>query len=506
MPDLQENWGATLKSALPAGNRMPDLEAYLPPTGIYDEMFSADGIPRPECISIAERLFGHSGTELVALRARAEKMLLDMGVTFNVYGDRAGVERIFPFDTVPRIIDAATWRHLEDGLIQRVKALNAFIADIYDEGHILKDCIVPRELVFESAQYRRGAIGIKPPHGTFVTVAGIDLVRGADGKFYVLEDNLRTPSGVSYVIQNRLVMMRLMPEALRRCRVRSVERYSADLLASLIELAPEGVSQPTVALLTPGPFNSAFFEHVFLSQQMGIELVEGSDLVCKDHKLWMKTVKGLKQIDVIYRRVDDDFLDPVVFRPDSLLGVAGLTAAMRSGTVTVANGIGTGVADDKAVFAYTPQMIRYYLGEQPILPIVETHLLGNREVREMVLRDLDKYVVKPTGASGGYGVVIGPKASDSELGEARERIEKNPLDYIAQPVIQLSVHPTLVQSGSGPCLMPRHIDLRPFVLFGAKPRVLPGGLTRVALREGSLIVNSSQGGGSKDTWVLSETC
>lgn len=447
-------------------------------------------------------------SELTILRAEAERMLLNMGVTFNVYGDQAGAERIFPFDLIPRIIDAATWRMLEAGLIQRVKALNAFVADIYGEGHILKDGIIPRDLILESQQYRRAGVGLRPPHDVFIMVAGIDLVRGEDGRFYVLEDNVRTPSGVSYVIENRLVTTRLLPGLMRACNVRRVESYPADLLACLSELAPAGVSHPTVALLTPGQYNSAFFEHVFLSQQMGVELVEGSDLVCMDHKVWMKTVHGLKRVHVLYRRIDDDFLDPVVFRPESLLGVAGLTAAMRAGSVTVANGIGTGVADDKAVFAYTPQMIGYYLGEQPILPIIETHLLRDPVVRAQVLRDLDRYVIKPTGASGGYGVVIGPQASDGELARVREQIERNPRNFVAQPMVKLSVHPTLVsqEGGSTARLAARHVDLRPFVLMGATPRVLAGGLTRVALREGTLIVNSSQGGGSKDTWVLDMPC
>ena len=370
-----------------AGMHAPVFAAYQPPSGMFDEMFAAAARPHPWCAPIASSLLEMDGTEFASLRAQAERMLLRMGVTFNVYGQTQGAERIFPFDPIPRIIDAETWRTLEAGLIQRVRALNAFVADIYGEAHILKDGLIPHDLILESSQYRRGAVGITPPGGTFITVAGIDLVRGADGRFYVLEDNARTPSGVSYVIENRLVTTRLMPAALRASRVRSVEGYPADLLESLCELAPAGVSRPTVALLTPGPFNSAFFEHVFLSQQMGVELVEGRDLVCVDHKLWMKTVHGLRQIHVLYRRIDDDFLDPVVFRHDSMLGVAGLTAAIRAGSVTIANGIGTGVADDKAVFAYTPEMIRYYLGEQPVLPIVETHLLREPEVRAMVLRD-----------------------------------------------------------------------------------------------------------------------
>jgi uncharacterized circularly permuted ATP-grasp superfamily protein len=474
---------------------------------MFDEMFAAAGGPHPWCAPMALSLLEMNGNEFASLRAQAERMLLRMGVTFNVYGQTQGAERIFPFDPIPRIIDAETWHTLEAGLIQRVRALNAFVADIYGEAHILKDGLVPHDLILESSQYRRGAVGITPPGGTFITVAGIDLVRGADGRFYVLEDNARTPSGVSYVIENRLVTTRLMPALLRASRVRSVEGYPADLLESLCELAPAGISRPTVALLTPGPFNSAFFEHVFLSQQMGVELVEGRDLVCVDHKLWMKTVHGLRQIHVLYRRIDDDFLDPVVFRHDSMLGVAGLTAAIRAGSVTIANGIGTGVADDKAVFAYTPEMIRYYLGEHPILPIVETHLLREPEVRAMVLRDLDRFVIKPTGASGGYGVVIGPRASDAELEATRKLIEANPKDFIAQPVVSLSVHPTLVDNGEGGvCPAARHVDLRPFVLMGTRPRVLAGGLTRVALREGSLVVNSSQGGGSKDTWVLDGPC
>ena len=482
-------------------NELPELKASAMIDLPMNEMFSADGRPRPECARVVNYLLSMDAQRLAELGERAHEMFLRMGVTFNVYGNEDGSERIFPFDPVPRIIPAATWAEIEAGLIQRVRALNAFLADIYGEGCILKDDVVPRDLIIGSSQFRHAAVGIKPPHNSFVTVAGIDLVRGSDGRFYALEDNVRTPSGVSYVLENRVIMTRLMPELIRTLKVRSVEQYPADLLASLRELSPSASSDPTVAVLTPGPFNSAFFEHVFLSQQMGVDLVEGQDLVCVDHKLFMKTVYGLRQIDVLYRRVDDDFLDPVVFRPDSLLGVPGLTSVLRAGNAVVANAVGTGIADDKAVFAYTPRMIKYYLNEEPILPIVETHLLRDPDVREFVLRDLERFVIKPTGASGGYGVVIGPKASAQELAETRARIERDPAAFIAQPVIQLSVHPTLV-GGEGSTLSPRHVDLRPFVLLGAKPRVLPGGLTRVALREGSLIVNSSQGGGSKDTWVL----
>jgi len=493
-------------NALGAGRVVPLSQAYTPPTGLYDEMFTPAGGVRPHCLGPARSLLRMTPGQLVGLRSDAERMLLRHGVTFNVYSEQAGIERIFPFDVMPRIIDYDTWTGLEAGLIQRVRALNAFVADVYREGHILKDGLIPRDLILDSPQYRRGAVGLMPPLDVFITIAGIDLVRGDDGGFRVLEDNVRTPSGVSYALENRRITAQLMPEVLRTSGVRPIENYPADLLACLTELGAERFANPTVALLTPGPLNSAFFEHVFLSQQMGIELVEGQDLVCKEHKLWMKTVHGLKRVHVLYRRIDDDFLDPVVFRPDSQLGVAGLTAALRAGNAIVANAIGTGIADDKAVYAYTPDMIRYYLGEQPLLPIVETFLLRDPDVRAKILRDLDQYVIKPTGASGGYGVVIGPRATDRQLAEVRIHIERDPRNYIAQIPVKLSVHPTLVEGADSPMLAPRHIDLRPFVLLGATPRILAGGLTRVALREGSLIVNSSQGGGSKDTWVLGAAC
>jgi len=491
-------------NALGLGTELPLWRAYRPHGRAIDEMF-VNGHARPECAALVDYLSSMEPERLTELSGRARQMFLRMGVTFNVYSNESGSERIFPFDPVPRIIPAAVWAEIEAGLIQRVRALNLFLADVYGEGAIFHDDVVPRDLVLGSPQFRYGAAGIKPTAGVFIVVAGIDLVRAADGRFYVLEDNVRTPSGVSYVIENRIMSARLMPEVLRGCHVRSVEHYPADLLSSLCELAPPGTSNPTVALLTPGPYNSAFFEHVFLSQQMGIELVEGQDLVCMDHRLFMKTLHGLRRVDVLYRRIGDDFLDPVVFRANSLLGAAGMVAAVRSGNLTLANAIGTGVADDKAVFAYTPEMIRYYLGEQPILPIVETLLLRDPEVRNQVFPQIDRYVIKPTGASGGYGVVIGPEATEAELAQARKRIEKDPGAFIAQPVVQLSVHPTVVGfDEAGARVEPRHIDLRPFVLLGARPRVLSGGLTRVALRENSLIVNSSQGGGSKDTWVLNQ--
>jgi len=491
-------------TASEASRSLPIWAAYRSREGLFDEMLDLVSRRSSRSAPISEALLAMAPEGLADLCGRADEMFRRMGVTFNVYGAEDGAERIFPFDPIPRVIDAETWANLEAGLIQRVRALNAFLGDVYAEGCILKDGVVPRDLVLGCPQFRRAAAGIRPPLGNFVMVGGIDLVRGADGRFHVLEDNVRTPSGVSYVLENRVVMTRLVPDLLRACRVRSVERYPADLLQCLCEIAPSGKSHPVVALLTPGPYNSAFFEHVFLSEQMGVELVEGQDLVCMDLKLYMKTIQGLRQVDVLYRRIDDDFLDPMVFRKDSQLGVPGLTAVLRAGNAAIANAIGTGVADDKAVYAYTPAMIRYYFNEEPILPIVETYLLRNPDVRETVLKDLARYVVKPTGASGGYGVVIGPHADQHELEQARLQILRDPAGFIAQPVVSLSTHPTVIYQhpGVAPRLAPRHIDLRPFVLLGAKPRVLAGGLTRVALREGSLIVNSSQGGGSKDTWVL----
>src|SRR6202161_694099 len=361
------------------GKTVPVWAAYKTDASVFDEMLDLSSQPRVGCEHVIEAMFSMPPAQFTEICARADRMFRRMGVTFNVHGPRDGSEPIFPFDPIPRVIDASTWATLEAGLIQRVRALNAFVADVYGEGCVLSDGVVPRDLVLGCPQFRRAAVGIKPPLGNFVTVAGIDLGRGADGRFYVLEDNVRTPSGVSYVIENRVVMTRLVPTLMRASRVRSVERYPADLLQCLMEMSPSGKSNPTIALLTPGPFNSAFFEHVFLSQQMGIELVEGQDLVCMDHHLYMKTVHGLRRVDVLYRRVDDDFLDPLVFRSDSMLGVPGLTSVLRAGNAAIANGIGTGIADDKAIYAYTPAMIRYYLGEEPILSIVETYLLRDRD-------------------------------------------------------------------------------------------------------------------------------
>jgi uncharacterized circularly permuted ATP-grasp superfamily protein len=491
-------------TAIEVSNSLPVWAAYRSREGLFDEMLDLASRRSSRSAPITEALLAMTPEGLADLCGRADAMFRRMGVTFNVYSAEDGAERIFPFDPIPRVIDAETWANLEAGLIQRVRALNAFLGDVYDQGCILKDGVMPRDLVIGCPQFRPAAAGIRPPLGIFVMVGGIDLVRDAGGRFHVLEDNVRTPSGVSYVLENRVVMTRLLPDLIRACRVRSVERYPADLLQCLCEIAPGGKSHPVVALLTPGPYNSAFFEHVFLSQQMGVELVQGEDLVCMDLKLYMKTVQGLRQVDVLYRRIDDDFMDPTVFRADSQLGVPGLAAVLRAGNAAIANAIGTGVADDKAVYAYTPAMIRYYFNEEPILPIVETFLLRDPDVCETVLSNLARYVVKPTGGSGGYGVVIGPHAGELELEQARLQILRDPAAFIAQPVVSLSTHPTVINQHPGvePGLAPRHIDLRPFVLLGAKPRVLAGGLTRVALREGSLIVNSSQGGGSKDTWVL----
>src|SRR5271155_4421300 len=480
------------------GKTVPFWAAYKTDASVFDEMLDLSSQPRSGCAAVIEAMFSMPPAQFTEICARADRMFRRMGVTFNVYGAADGSERIFPFDPIPRVIDAETWATLEAGLIQRVRALNAFVADVYGDGCILSDEVVPRDLVQGCPQFRRAAVGIKPPLGNFVTVAGIDLVRGVDGRFYVLEDNVRTPSGVSYVIENRVVMTRLVPTLMRASRVRSVERYPADLLQCLMEMSPSGKSNPTIALLTPGPYNSAFFEHVFLSQQMGIELVEGVDLVCVDRKLYMKDVHGLRQIDVLYRRIDDDFLDPLVFRPDSMLGVPGLLAAYREGHITIANAIGTGVADDKSIYPYVPDMIRFYLGQSPMIGNVHTWMLRRPEDLKYVLDHLPELVVKEVHGAGGYGMLIGPAATKAEIDVFRKQIIATPERYIAQPTLALSTCPTFADRN----LSPRHIDLRPFVLSGRDVTIVPGGLTRVALRQGSLVVNSSQGGGTKDTWVL----
>jgi uncharacterized circularly permuted ATP-grasp superfamily protein len=472
----------------------------------FDEVFDPRGAVRPHYRPLVERLRALPSDELVRRARLRDTILRNLGITFAVYGEAQGIERTWPLDLIPRIIPADEWHHVERGLVQRVRALNCFLEDLYlGERAALRDGIVPRWLVQSSAGFCREAYGIPVPRGARCVVAGIDVVRDAHGTYRVLEDNLRTPSGVSYVLENRATLTRVLPWAFAQHRVRPVNHYGASLLSALHHLAPASASDPPrVVVLTPGIYNSAYFEHAFLARQMGVELVEGRDLVVDDHVVFMRTTRGLSRVDVIYRRVDDEFLDPAVFRSDSILGVPGLLAAARAGNVSLANAIGNGVADDKAVYAYVPALIRFYLGEEPILPNVDTYLLWEPDQRQAVLSRLHELVVKPVDASGGYGIVIGPKATEEELAAVRKAIEARPRGYIAQEVVALSRHPTLVDEAprAGGRIEGRHIDLRPFVLTGQKIEVVPGGLTRVALRKDSLVVNSSQGGGSKDTWVL----
>jgi len=429
----------------------------------------------------------------------AEALLLKMGITFNVYGQDQGTEKIFPFDLIPRIIPSNDWVQIEAGLKQRIFALNEFLQDIYNDKKILKDKIIPEELILSSKTYRKECEGFTPPRKIWCHVTGTDLIRDTDGSFYVLEDNLRCPSGVSYVLENRQVLKRTFPQFFSTLKIRPVDEYPGKLLEMLEHLAPEGMQNPTIGLLTPGIYNSAYFEHSFLSQQMGIELVEGQDLVVEDGYVHMLTTKGLKRVDVLYRRIDDDFIDPAVFRPDSLLGVKGLIEVYKSGRIAMANAPGTGVADDKVVYAYVPRIIKYYTGEDAILPNVPTYICSEDESRSYVLEHLDELVVKAANESGGYGMLVGPHATRKEREEFAEKIIAHPRNYIAQPTISLSRVPTIV---GGNRIEGRHVDLRPYVLFGKDIYVQPGGLTRVALTKGSLVVNSSQGGGSKDTWVL----
>ena len=437
------------------------------------------------------------------LRARAdaaETDLINLGVTFTVYSQATAIDRILPFDCIPRIITAAEWRTLETGVKQRVKAINAFLHDIYHDRRILKDGIVPADLVLGNSNYRPEMEQFPVRFGTYVHVCGIDIVRDDHGQFRVLEDNARTPSGVSYVVENRALMFRAFPDMMNGMRLRPVDDYGRRLRAAMNEIAPEGVDDPQVVLLSPGMYNSAYFEHVFLAREMGVPLVEGADLFVEDDRVWMRTTNGPWPVHTIYRRIGDDFLDPTVFRPESLLGVAGLIGAWRHGNVTLANAVGTGVADDKAIYAYMPRIIRYYLDDEPVLANVETHICREPDGLNYTLANLERLVVKPVGESGGYGITIGPRATRAELEAARAALLADPANWISQPVIGLSVAPTLTDEG----LRPRHLDLRPFAVTGKDTWVLPGGLTRVALRAGSLVVNSSQGGGSKDTWVLEE--
>ena len=466
--------------------------------GFYDEMFDPQGRPRPGTEALIDRFNSLPLEELRRRQQAAEKTLLQMGITFSVYGDEQGTERIFPFDMVPRIIPSGEWAGIEAGLRQRIEALNLFIDDLYHDQKILKDGVIPAELVLSAGGFRKECMGLSPPGGVWCHITGTDLVRGGDGRIYVLEDNLRCPSGVSYVLENRVVMKRSFPRAFDAARVLPVSDYPNRLLNLLQNLAPPRRDKPVVAVWTPGIYNSAYFEHSFLAQQMGIELVEGRDLVVVDDRVMMRTTRGLKQVDVLYRRIDDDFIDPEVFRSDSMLGVPGLMRAYRAGRVALANAPGTGVADDKAIYAYVPDMIRYYLGQDAILNNVETFLCWRQKDLQHVLNNLDKLVVKKVGESGGYGMLVGPHASPTERLEFAELVRANPRDYIAQPTLALSRVPTLVDDH----FEGRHVDLRPYILYGEDIYVMPGGLTRVALKKGSLVVNSSQGGGSKDTWVV----
>jgi uncharacterized circularly permuted ATP-grasp superfamily protein len=440
---------------------------------------------------------------LEALRARAsaaETELIDLGVTFTVYSDATAIDRILPFDCIPRVLTAGEWSLLERACIQRVAALNAFLGDIYGPGHIVRDGVIPAELVYGNPNYRPEMKDFPVPHGTYVHVCGIDIIRDEFGDFRVLEDNARTPSGVSYVIENRHLMLRTFPDLMAGIKLRPVDDYGRRLRAAMSEIAPGGQDDPQVVLLSPGIYNSAYFEHVFLAREMGVPLVVGADLVVEDERVYMRTTSGLRRVHTIYRRLNDDFLDPAVFRPDSMLGVRGLIGAWKAGNVAIANAVGTGVADDKAVYAYMPRIIKYYLGQEALVSNVETHICREAEGLQYTLDNLHKLVTKPVGESGGYGITIGPRASKEELEVARASILAEPGNWISQPMIGLSVAPTLAAEGVGP----RHLDLRPFIITGKESWVLPGGLTRVAMKHGSLIVNSSQGGGSKDTWVLAD--
>jgi len=480
--------------------KVEDAEAapfYLPGRS-YDEMFAADGGVRAHYAAMHTRMTTLEPAELANRQRTLEQSFLLQGITFTVYGREETTERIIPTDLFPRIIPAGEWAKIEAGLIQRVKALNLFLADIYGDRKILADGIVPRDLVLGAASYRREMIGLYVPHNSYVNVCGSDLIRGEDGVFSVLEDNLRVPSGVSYMLANRDAAKRTFPGTYRTAGVRSVERYPDLLLSTLKSMAADWRPDPQVVVMTPGVYNSAYYEHAYLARLMGAPLVEGRDLVVHDNLVYMRTTVGLRRVDVIYRRVDDDFIDPLSFRSDSSLGVAGLFNAYRAGNVVIANAPGTGVADDKAVYAFVPEIIRYYLGEDAILPNIETFLCREPSQLSYVLANLDKLVVKAVGASGGYGMLIGPHASQAERDEFAQQLKADPANYIAQPTIQLSTAPCLVDGA----IEPRHVDLRPFILAGQKIVVTPGALTRVALKRGSLVVNSSQGGGSKDTWVL----
>ena len=482
-------------------------------TKFYNEMADAQGEIRPQYGEFAAWLSSMPDDRLARKRAEADTLFHRFGITFAVYGEDTGVERLIPFDIIPRIITAAEWSTMSAGLSQRVQALNAFVHDVYHDQAIIKAGRIPAEDVLNNAQYRPEMQGVEVAQNVYAHIAGVDVVRAGEGEFYVLEDNLRVPSGVSYMLEDRRMMMRLFPEVFSRNRVAPVDHYPNLLLDTLRSVAPMALDDPTVVVMTPGAYNSAYFEHAFLAQQMGVELVEGQDLFVKDEQVFMRTTRGPKRVDVIYRRIDDDFLDPLAFRKDSMLGVAGLLSAYRAGKVTLCNAIGSGVADgkvtlanavgggladDKSIYPYVPEMIRFYLGEEPILNNVPTYRCRDASELSYVLANLGELVVKEVHGAGGYGMLVGPTSSKQEIEAFRARLVESPERYIAQPTLALSACPTFVESG----VAPRHIDLRPFVLSGKEVRMAPGGLTRVALREGSLVVNSSQGGGTKDTWVL----
>jgi uncharacterized circularly permuted ATP-grasp superfamily protein len=480
--------------------QLPHFQTYTLGAG-YDEMLDSRGIVRDQYAVLLDRLQSLDPIELKQRQSAAELAFLNQGITFTVYGNNEGTEKIFPYDLIPRIITAREWDRLERGLTQRITTLNLFLKDIYNDERVIQDGVVPRALIYSCKHFRREMQGVRVPHDIYVSVTGTDLIRLPDGTFAVLEDNLRVPSGVSYMLTNRQVIKRVFPLLFNRYDVRPVDQYGQELLATLRGLAPVHRPDPTIVLLTPGVFNSAYFEHTFLARQMGIELVEGRDLFVHDNVVYMRTTAGPQRVDVIYRRVDDDFIDPLTFRSDSTLGVPGLFNAYRAGNVSLTNAVGTGVADDKALYAYVPALIKYYLGEEPILPNVQTWQLSNDEDRAFVLERLDQLVVKAVGESGGYGMLIGPHSTAAEREEFRRRIEDDPRNYIAQPTLALSAAPCFVNGQ----IEPRHVDLRPYILSGQRTVIVPGGLTRVALRKGSLVVNSSQGGGSKDTWVLNDT-
>ncbi len=468
--------------------------------GFYDELIGPDGAPRPDAVPLVEQINALPTKDLRRRQKAAELALHQQGITFSVYGDKKGTEKIFPFDIIPRIVPAAEWEAVEKGLKQRIKALNLFIDDIYHDQKILKDKVVPKSLVLSSECYLKQCIGLSPPKGIWIHITGTDLVRDSDGEFYVLEDNLRCPSGISYVLQNRAIQKRTFPKAFQAMRTRPVSDYGDHLYETLRHCAPRGVDDPNVIVLTPGIYNSAYYEHAFLAQQMGVPLAQGSDLTVIDDEVMLRTTRGFEKVDVIYRRIDDDFLDPKVFRKDSMLGVPGIMECFRKGNVALANAPGTGIADDKAVYAYVPQIIKYYLGEDQILANVPTYICDDEKQRAHVLANLKTMVVKAVNLSGGYGMLIGPASTAAEREVFAEKIKANPRDFIAQPTLSLSRSPTII----GDQIEGRHVDFRPYILYGESIFVLPGGLTRVALTKGSLVVNSSQGGGSKDTWVLGD--